>query len=84
MRLAEIYNIAVVITNQVMARPDVFYGDPTQAVGGHVLYHAPGVRVQLRKSKGNKRIARVVDAPHLPEGEAVFAITEIGIRDAAE
>jgi len=84
MRLAEIYNIAVVITNQVMARPDVFYGDPTQPVGGHVLYHAPGVRVQLRKSKGNKRIARVVDAPHLPEGEAVFAITEFGIRDAAD
>lgn len=84
MRLAEIYNIAVVITNQVMARPDVFYGDPTQAVGGHVLYHAPGVRVQLRKSKGNKRIARVVDAPHLPEGEAVFAITEVGIRDAVD
>ncbi len=84
MRIAEIYNIAVVITNQVMARPDVFYGDPTQAVGGHVLYHAPGVRVQLRKSRGNKRIARVVDAPHLPEGEAVFAITEWGIRDPVE
>lgn len=82
--LAEVFNIAVVITNQVMARPDVFYGDPTVAVGGHVLGHAPGVRVQLRKSKGNKRIARVVDAPHLPEGEAVFAITENGIEDLTE
>ncbi len=81
MRLSEIYDIAVVITNQVMARPDVFYGDPTQAVGGHVLYHTPGVRVQLKKSRGNKRIARIVDAPHLPEGETVFAITEWGIRD---
>ncbi len=81
MRLAEIYNVAVVITNQIMARPDVFYGDPTQAVGGHVLYHAPGVRVQLRKSRGSKRIARIVDAPHLPEGETVFSITEWGIRD---
>ncbi len=81
MRLAEIYNIAIVVTNQVMARPDVFYGDPTQPVGGHVLYHAPGVRVQLRKSRGNKRIARVVDAPHLPEGEAIFVITEEGIKD---
>ena len=80
-RLAEIYNVAVVITNQVMARPDIFYGDPTQAVGGHVLYHAPGVRVYIKKSRGNKRIARVVDAPHLPEGEAVFVITEYGIRD---
>lgn len=80
-RLAEVYNIAVIITNQVMSRPDVFYGDPTQAVGGHVLYHAPGVRVQLKRSRGNKRIARIVDAPHLPEGETVFAITEWGIRD---
>ncbi len=81
MRLADIFDIAVVITNQVMARPDVFYGDPTQAVGGHVLGHAPGVRVQLKKSRGNKRIARIVDAPHLPEGETVFVITEWGIRD---
>ncbi len=82
--LAEVYNIAVVVTNQVMARPDVFYGDPTVAVGGHVLGHAPGVRVQLRKSRGNRRIARVIDAPHLPEGEAVFIITEEGISDIAE
>ena len=80
-RLAEIYDVAVIITNQVMAKPDVFYGDPTQAVGGHVLYHAPGVRVQLRKSRGNKRIARIVDAPHLPEGEAVFMITDYGVAD---
>ena len=83
-KLAEAYNVAVVVTNQVMARPDVFYGDPTQAVGGHILYHTPGVRIQLRKSKGNKRIARVVDAPHLPEGEAVFVITDEGIRDPEE
>ncbi|MEM0296964.1 MAG: DNA repair and recombination protein RadA [Zestosphaera sp.] len=83
-RIAEAFDIAVVVTNQVMARPDLYYGDPTQAVGGHVLAHAPGVRVQLRKGRGNKRIARVVDAPHLPEGEAVFIIAEEGIRDAEE
>lgn len=84
MRLAEAYNIAVVVTNQVMARPDVFYGDPTTAVGGHVLAHTPGVRVQLKKSKGNRRIARVVDAPHLPESEEVFVIVEEGIRDPTD
>jgi len=83
-RIAEAFDIAVVVTNQVMARPDMYYGDPTQAVGGHVLAHAPGVRVQLRKGRGNKRIARVVDAPHLPEGEAVFIITDEGIRDSEE
>jgi len=79
--LAWVYNIAVVITNQVMAKPDVFYGDPTVAIGGHVLYHVPGVRVYLKKGKGNKRIARVVDAPYLPEGEAIFEIRKEGIRD---
>ncbi|MEM1629742.1 MAG: DNA repair and recombination protein RadA [Saccharolobus sp.] len=83
-RLSEVYDIAVVITNQVMARPDMFYGDPTVAVGGHTLYHVPGIRIQLKKSRGNRRIARVIDAPHLPEGEAVFALTEEGIRDAEE
>ncbi|RLG85785.1 MAG: DNA repair and recombination protein RadA [Thermoprotei archaeon] len=79
--LAELFNVAVVITNQVMARPDVFYGDPTMAVGGHVLYHTPGVRVYLKKSRGSRRIARIVDAPHLPESETVFVITDEGIRD---
>jgi len=83
MKLAEAYDIAVVVTNQVMARPDVYgyYGEIVEAIGGHVLAHAPGVRVFLRKSRGNKRIAKVVDAPHLPEGETVFVITEEGIRD---
>ncbi len=83
-RIAEVYDLAVVVTNQVMARPDMFYGDPTVAVGGHTLYHTPGIRVQVKKSRGNRRIARVVDAPHLPEGEVVFAITEEGIRDAED
>ena len=82
-RLAWIYNVAVVVTNQVMAKPDTFYGDPTEAVGGHILAHAPTVRVYIRKKKGNVRVARVVDAPHLPEAEAIFVITDEGIRDYA-
>ncbi len=81
-RLADVYNIAVYITNQVMARPDILFGDPTAPVGGHVLGHFSTHRVYLRKSKANTRIARVIDSPYLPEGEAVFAITEEGIRDA--
>jgi len=83
-RLADVFNIAVFITNQVMARPDTFFGDPTTAVGGHVLFHVPGARIYLRKSKGNRRIARLVDSPYLPEAEAMFIITEEGIRDPEE
>lgn len=81
-RLADAYNLAVYITNQVMARPDILFGDPTQPVGGHVLAHMATYRIYLRKSKRNLRIARLVDAPNLPEREILFAITEEGIRDA--
>lgn len=80
-RLAESYNIAVYVTNQVMARPDVMFGDPTIHVGGHVVGHGTGVRLYLRKSKQSMRIARLIDSPSLPEGEAVFKVTESGVSD---
>ncbi|MEM5821136.1 MAG: DNA repair and recombination protein RadA, partial [Candidatus Aenigmatarchaeota archaeon] len=83
-RLADAFNLAVYITNQVMARPDVIFGDPTQPVGGHVLAHISFYRIYLRKSKGNLRIARLIDAPNLPEREVVFKITEKGIEDHEE
>ncbi|MBS3795316.1 MAG: DNA repair and recombination protein RadA [Candidatus Thorarchaeota archaeon] len=80
-RGSEINNMAVYVANQVMSRPDAFFGDPTAPVGGHVLAHVPLVRCYLRKSKGERRICRLVDSPNLPEGEAVFTITKNGIRD---
>lgn len=80
-RGAEINNMAVYITNQVMSRPDAFFGDPTAPVGGHVLAHVPQTRCYLRKSKGDRRICRLVDSPNLPEGEAVFSVLKEGIRD---
>lgn len=81
-KLADCFNLAVYVTNQVMARPDIFFGNPTAAVGGHVLAHTSTYRVYLRKSKAGKRIARLIDSPHLPEGEAVFKLTAKGIKDA--
>jgi len=81
-KLADVYNVAIYITNQVMARPDIMFGDPNTPVGGHVLAHASGVRIYLRKSKQEKRIARLIDSPNLPEGEAVFLVTHRGIEDA--
>jgi DNA repair protein RadA len=83
-RLADVYNVAVYITNQVMARPDVLFGDPTVAIGGHILGHFSTHRLYVRKSKGNTRIARIIDSPNLPEGEAVYIITPEGIRDPEE
>jgi len=80
-RLADVYNIAVYVTNQVMARPDVLFGDPTAPIGGHILGHQATFRVYLRKSKGEKRVAKLIDSPNMPEGEAVFIVITDGVRD---
>lgn len=82
-RLALTYNLAVVVTNQVMARPDLFFGDPTSPIGGHIVGHQSTFRIYLRKGKKGTRVARLVDSPYLPEGEAVFKVTEKGIEDVA-
>ncbi len=80
-RIANHKNVAVVFTNQVMAHPDVFWGDPTRPYGGHVVGHAATHRVFLRKSRHNTRIARIIDSPYLPEIERTFCIVREGIRD---
>ena len=81
-KLADVHNIAIYVTNQVMARPDILFGDPTAPIGGHVLGHQATFRVYLRKSKADKRIAKLIDSPCLPEGETVFRVTTDGIVDA--
>ena len=79
-RIAETYNCAAVATNQVMASPDVFFGDPTRPVGGNVVAHTSTYRIYFKKS-GKKRIARMVDSPHHPEEEVIFALGEAGVID---
>jgi len=84
-RLARAFNAVAVVTNQVMAKPDVFFGDAVHPVGGHIVAHTSHTRVYLRKStRGPARIARLVSSPYLPEGERVFKITENGVEDITE
>jgi DNA repair protein RadA len=80
-KLADVNNALVLVTNQVMSKPDAMWGDPTKPVGGHVVGHASTFRIYLRKSKGGSRIARLVDSPNLPEGEAKFFVMAEGLRD---
>src|SRR5919106_2032492 len=82
-RLAEIYNIAIVITNQVQSSPDTFFGDPTKATGGNVLGHASTYRIYLRKS-GENRIAKMMDSPYHPYSDTRFTVTEKGADDIEE
>ena len=81
LRAAEMANLAVIFTNQVHAKPDTFFGDPNTPVGGHIVAHAAQTRIFLRKSKGHRRIARIIDSPLLPENDAIFGLTEEGIVD---
>jgi len=84
-RLARAFNAVAVVTNQVMAKPDVFFGDAVYPVGGHIVAHTSHTRIYLRKSsRGPTRIARLVSSPYLPEGERVFKITENGVEDLSE
>jgi DNA repair protein RadA len=81
LRFSDTYNAAIVVTNQVSSRPDILFGDPTRPIGGNIVAHAATYRVYLRKSKPPRRIARLIDSPNLPEGEAVFSLTTEGIRE---
>ena len=83
--LARAFNAVAVVTNQVMAKPDVFFGDAVSPIGGHIVGHTSHTRIYLRKaSRGPVRIARLVSSPYLPEGEEIFKVTENGIEDVSE
>jgi DNA repair protein RadA len=81
-KMADMYNLAVYVTNQVMAKPDMFFGDPTEAIGGHIVAHNSTYRIYLRRGKKGTRVAKLVDAPDLADDECIFKITEKGIEDA--
>ena len=81
MRLAEQYNLAIYVTNQVMANPAMMFGDPTTAVGGNIVAHASTYRMYFRRGKAGSRVAKLIDSPNLPDNECQFFLTEKGIRD---
>ncbi|TKJ17937.1 DNA repair and recombination protein RadA [Candidatus Woesearchaeota archaeon B3_Woes] len=80
-KLADMNNLCVYVTNQVMSKPDQFFGDPTAPIGGHIVAHASTFRIYLRKGKKGTRVAKLVDAPNLADGECNFAVEEQGLRD---
>ncbi len=84
MKIAETYNLAVYVTNQVMANPAQMFGDPTTAIGGHIVGHASTYRIYLRRGKQGSRVAKMIDSPNLPENEVVFLVTEAGVVDGKD
>jgi DNA repair protein RadA len=83
--LARAFNAVAVVTNQVMAKPDQFFGDAIHPIGGNIVGHTSQTRIYLRRaSHGPIRIARLVSSPYLPEGEEILKVTENGIEDISE
>ena len=80
-RMTEQHNLAVFVTNQVMSNPAIMFGDPTTAIGGHILGHASTYRLYFRRGKAGSRVAKLIDSPNLPENECQFWLTEHGVRD---
>jgi DNA repair protein RadA len=81
MKMAEQHNLAVYVTNQVMANPAMMFGDPTTAVGGNIVGHASTYRMYLRRGKQGSRVAKLIDSPNLPDNECQFYVTKAGVRD---
>ena len=85
LRLAEIYNVAIVLTNQVQSSPDSTFGgsNSLRASGGNIIGHACTYRIFLRKI-GRDRLAIMVDSPHHAYDQVKFTISEKGVEDAKE
>lgn len=87
-RIAEEFNCAVFLTNQVQSDPGasaLFASvDGRKPVGGHILAHASQTRILLRKGRGDERIAKIQDSPDCPEGECTYVLGTGGIMDATE
>lgn len=81
MKLAETHNLAVYVTNQVMANPAQMFGDPTTAIGGHIVGHASTYRMYLRRGKQGSRVAKLIDSPNLPDNEAIYYVSDAGVVD---
>ena len=81
--LAVKYDLAVVVTNQIMANVEEFlFGSPEEPALGFAWAHRPQQRIFMRKSRGSSRIARLFDSSRMPEREALFYVTESGLTDA--
>jgi DNA repair protein RadA len=81
--ISQVYNIAVVITNQVQTSPDELRNTSDIPIGGNIIAHASTFRIRLRGSNPDKMWAKLVSSPCYPQDDISFAITDGGIIDIA-
>ncbi|KAL0591922.1 hypothetical protein ABG067_000574 [Albugo candida] len=85
-KLAEEFNIAVLVVNQVMADPgaNAMFGPVIRPIGGHVMSHAVHTRIFMKKGRGETRICKIIDSPCMPEAECLIQLCAGGVADADE
>lgn len=89
-KLTDMYGVAIVVTNQVVATmgnsggPLHGGGNQNDAAGGYVFSHAAATRLSLRTGRQNSRVCRIVKSASRPEAEAQFWIRTDGIGGEQE
>jgi DNA repair protein RadA len=88
-RIAEVYNVAILVTNQVATRMLGAGFAQDDAIGGNIVAHGCHFRLQFQakgfqKNQSLERKATIVDAPDLPPEDCSFFITEAGVADSEE
>ena len=82
MRIADLYNLVVVATNQVMSDPAAMFMNPEKPVGGNILTHNCATMIYLRPGKGGCTHATVIDSTTLPKNSCEFNVTKEGFVKA--
>ncbi|KAH7725138.1 hypothetical protein AAVH_07417 [Aphelenchoides avenae] len=85
--LADQFDVAIVITNQVVTQMDggpSTFTDAKKPMGDKITAHSSHTRLYLRKGKRENRKCKIYYSPSLPEGECAFSITSNGIEDAKD
>jgi DNA repair protein RadA len=83
-RIAQVYGIAVVVTNQIQITPNDLCTNrigPDRPIGGNVMEHASTYRINLRHHLENSRTARLVKSPCHCNVDVKFAISDKGVSD---
>ena len=82
LRLSRLYDLLIVITNQVVSVPSSWGVAVKLPAGGNIIAHASTHRFFLKKA-GDSWLMEVLDSPRLAKGaSAQFTIKDDGVWDA--
>ena len=87
--ISQWFNCVVIVTDQIIENPNntFAFGGPwisQRPVGGPTVTHNFDFQLRFRPSKGNIRVATIMDSSNTPMGEIEFKITSRGIEPVEE